>query len=118
VIPFPILRLIAYAIAAIVATLSLATVAPQFLDFEDAESVLLFGVVIGIINSFLKPVIQTLTLPISCLTLGLFSAVVNIALFYVGASVTPGMDVNWWGAIFGSLITSVASGLIFAVVDE
>jgi putative membrane protein len=74
--------------------------------------------VIGIINSFLKPVIQTLTLPISCLTLGLFSAVVNIALFYVGALVTPGMDVNWWGAIFGSLLTSIASGLMFAVVDE
>lgn len=117
-IPFPLVRVTAYAIAAIVATLALATVAPQFLDFKDAATVLLFGVVIGAINSFVKPVVAALTLPLSCLTFGLFSIVVNVVLFYVGASITPGMSINWWGAIFGSMLTSIASGLMFAVVDE
>jgi hypothetical protein len=39
-------------------------------------------------------------------------------LFYFGASLTPGMEMGWWGAILGSILTSLASGLMFSVVDE
>jgi putative membrane protein len=118
VIPFSLVRITAYAIAAIVATLLLGTIAPRWITFDDANTVLLFGLVIGTINAVIKPVVRIVTLPITCLTFGLFALIINVVLFYVGASMTPGMEVDWMGAILGSLLTSVASGLIFSVVDE
>jgi putative membrane protein len=118
VIPFPLVRIIAYAIAATSATLALGTVAPQLISFDDAATVLLFGVIVGVIDSILKPVIRTLSIPITCLTFGLFALVINVGLYYLAGQITPGMNVNWWGALFGSLLTSLAAGLMFAVVDE
>lgn len=117
-IPFSLVRVIGYAIAAMVATLGLGTVAPQLLSFDDAATVMLFGLILGVVNSFVKPVIRVLTLPITCLTFGLFALVVNVGLYFAAASVTPGMEITWWGAIAGSLLTGIAAGLMFAVVDE
>jgi putative membrane protein len=118
VIPFALIRVISYGVAAIVATLVLGTISERLITFDDAATVLLFGLVIGAINAFIKPFVSILTLPITCLTFGVFAFVVNVALFYLGASYTPGMDIGIWGAIFGSILTSAASGLMFSVVDE
>ncbi len=117
-IPFALIRVVAYGLAAIIATLILGTISSRLLSFDEPSTVLLFGLVIGVINAFIKPVVRVLTLPITCLTFGLFAVVVNTVLFYFGAYLTPGMNVGWWGAIFGSILTSLASGLMFSVVDE
>lgn len=117
-IPFSLIRVTAYGIAAIVATLVLGTISTRLLSFDEASTVLLFGLVIGVINAFIKPIVRFLTVPLTCLTFGLFALVVNTVLFYTGAYITPGMDVSWWGALFGSVLTSIASGLMFSVVDE
>ncbi len=111
-------RIAAYAIATIVAALVLGTISQRLLAFDTAESVLLFGLVVGVINAFIKPVVRFLALPITCLTFGLFALVINAALFGLGAWVTPGIDVSWVGALLGSVIASIASGIIFSVVDE
>jgi len=118
VIPFALIRVVAYGVAAIIATLILGTISSRLLSFDEASTVLLFGLVIGVINAFIKPIVRLLTLPITCLTFGLFAVVVNTVLFYFGASLTPGMEMGWWGAILGSILTSLASGLMFSVVDE
>lgn len=117
-IPFALIRVTAYGIAAIIATLILGTISSRLLSFDEPSTVLLFGLMIGVINAFIKPVVSLLTLPITCLTFGLFAVVVNTVLFYLGAYLTPGMEMGWWGAIFGSILTSLASGLMFSVVDE
>ncbi len=112
------IRIAAYAIAAIVAALALGTISQRLITFEDAESVLLFGVVVGGINAFIKPIVRTLALPLTCLTFGLFALVVNAALFGLGAWITPGIDMSWFGALVGSIFASIAAGIIFSVVDE
>jgi putative membrane protein len=111
-------RIFAYGVATIVATLALGTISSRFITFESAEAVLVFGLVLGVINAFIKPVVKVLSLPITCLTFGLFAVVINMALFKAGAEVTPGIDVSWWGALIGSIIASLASGIIFSVIDE
>jgi putative membrane protein len=111
-------RFIAYVVATIVATLALGTISDRLISFDRAETVLLFGVVLGVINATIKPVVQLLTLPITCLTFGLFAIVVNAALFWLGAYITPDLEVSWWGALIGSIFVSVGSGIIFTVLDE
>lgn len=111
-------RFIAYAVATVVATLALGTISDRLISFDRAETVLLFAVVLGVINATIKPLVQLLTLPISCLTFGLFAVVVNAGLFWLGAYITPNLEVSIWGALIGSILVSVASGIIFTVLDE
>jgi putative membrane protein len=112
------IRIAAYAIATIVATLVLGTISERLIHFDSSQSVLIFGIVLGVINAFIKPVVQLLSLPISCLTFGLFALVVNAVLFKLGAALTPGLVVGWWGAFVGGILVSIASSIIFSVVDE
>ncbi|MCE1245251.1 MAG: phage holin family protein [Firmicutes bacterium] len=88
-----------------------------FISTEGLVTVLVGALILGILNAVLKPVISLLSLPVTCLTLGLFSFVVTGIVFYIAASITPGMAVAnfWWailgGALFGFL-NSIISGLL------
>lgn len=112
------IRIIAYALAAVVAALATATISERFFSFDTAESVIIFGLVMGVINAFIKPIVTFLSMPISCLTFGLFAFVINAALFGLGAFLVPGIDVSWVGAFVGSIIASLAGGVMFSVLDE
>lgn len=111
-------RFVAYAVAAIVATLIVARLSADWISFTTTEALLVFGAVIGMINAIIKPVLKVITFPLSCLTFGLFAIVLNALLFGFGAWLTPGITVTWEGALFASIVASLASGIIFAVVDE
>ncbi|MBW4542182.1 MAG: phage holin family protein [Myxacorys chilensis ATA2-1-KO14] len=68
------------------------------------------GVVIGLINTFIKPILTLLTLPINFLTLGLFSLVVNGICFTLAAALVPGfMAHGLWAFILGPVVLSFAS---------
>lgn len=112
------IRLISYALAAVVAALVTATISERLLNFDSAETVIVFGLVMGIIDAFIKPVVKVLSFPITCLTFGLFSFVINAVLFGLGSYIVPGIEVSWAGAFIGSIIVSIASGLIYSVLDE
>ena len=71
---------------------------------------LISGVVIGLVNAFIKPVITLLTLPINFLTLGLFSLVVNGICFTLAAALVPGFTAHGlWAFILGPVVLSLAS---------
>jgi putative membrane protein len=117
------IRIAAYAVGTIVATLLVAQVSSRMITFDSPETVIIFGLIAGVINAFIKPVVSLLALPITCLTFGLFAIVVNAGLFAFGAWITDSvfdadLTINFWGAIVGSILASLASGLIFSVVDE
>jgi putative membrane protein len=47
------------------------------------EIILVLGVVLGLLNFFLKPLLKTLSLPIEILTLGLFTIIINAFLLWL-----------------------------------
>ncbi|MBO1437005.1 phage holin family protein [Meiothermus sp. CFH 77666] len=70
---------------------------------------LLSGLIFGLANALLKPVLLLLTLPFNILTLGLFTLVVNAVILSIVASLTP-LDVRGFGgALIGALLLSVIS---------
>lgn len=74
---------------------------------------LLSCVIIAIINIFIKPVIQLLTLPINIVTIGLFTLVINAVLFMLAAWISPGVQVDGFlSALFGSAVYSILSMFI------
>lgn len=80
---------------------------------------LFVSILIGLINSFLKPILLFITLPINFLTLGLFTLIINAFLFWFAGYIAPGFEVSgFWSALFGSLILSALSVPISSIGDE
>lgn len=71
---------------------------------------LLAGVSIGLVNGFVKPVLSLLSLPITLLTLGSFSLVVNGLCFWLASIFVPGFAVHGLlGFILGPVVLSFAT---------
>jgi putative membrane protein len=78
---------------------------------------IIVAIVLGIINTIVRPVLFVLTLPINILTLGLFSFVLNGLLFWFVASFVKGFTVDTFlaallGSLFVAICNSIASKLI------
>ena len=71
------------------------------------------AVVLGIINTFIKPIITLLTLPITFLTLGLFSLIINGLFIMLASGLVEGFEVtNFWWAIGFSIVLSIVNSLL------
>lgn len=78
---------------------------------------LIAAVVLGLINTFIKPVLSLLTLPITLLTLGLFSFVLNALMFGLAAYFLSGFNVDgFWAALIGALLFGVLSWIANAIL--
>jgi len=76
-------------------------------------SALVAALVLGLLNTLVKPVLVLLTLPITILTLGLFLLVLNALVFWFAGSVLNGFKVNgFWWALIGALLYSLISGVL------
>lgn len=74
---------------------------------------------LGILNTFFKPLLILLTLPVNILTLGLFTFVINALLLKIVAAFLPGFDVfGFWPAVLGALVISVVSGFLHALIGD
>ena len=73
-------------------------------------TVLIVAVIFGLVNAFLKPITKLLTLPITVLTLGLFTLVVNAAMLQITDALTDGLEVTgFWTSVGGGLVISIVS---------
>ena len=80
---------------------------------ESFLSAMLVCIVMALINAFIKPVLQIISLPITILTLGLFSFVINALLLMLAGYVTPGFGVEgFFSALFGSILLSLFAGIV------
>ena len=112
------LRIIAFSIGSIVAILAVGTILPDEIAYGKEQDVVLFGLALGVLTTFVKPVLSALTLPISCLTFGAFSLVVNAFLFWAAARIVPDLDVTPIGALVGGVFAVIINGVVYSVVDE
>ncbi|MCC2590280.1 phage holin family protein [Chryseobacterium sp. MFBS3-17] len=90
--------------------------------FDSFGTALIFAVVLGILNLFVKPVLHLFGLPFTIITLGLFALVINAAVILIADYFIDGMQIDgfWWAFIFSialSLITSLLNG-IFSSGDD
>ena len=111
-------RLIAYLIGSMFAVMVLASISKRLIRYDDVASVLIFALIVGVINAYLLPAARFLTLPLTCLTLGVFTLVLNAAVFLLGSYLSFGVTISFWGAVLGALVASIASGAIYSLIDE
>lgn len=74
---------------------------------------LVVAIVLGVINTFIKPLILLLTLPLNIISLGLLTFIINGLLILLTASFVKGFSVDniWWAILF-SLVVSVVSSVL------
>jgi putative membrane protein len=79
---------------------------------------MLAALVLGLLNTLVRPLLVLLTLPVTLLTLGLFLFVINAFLFWGAASMLDGFTVSSFGAaLVGSLLYSLC-GMVIDVAME
>jgi len=104
--------------AAVVALgLWLATAWVPGVSIDGPATLLLAGILLGVVNSVVRPVAILLTLPMTILTLGLFLLVINAGMVGLVAWMLPGMHVAgfgaaFWTAVLVSLVSMVGSWFI------
>jgi putative membrane protein len=77
------------------------------------------GLVFGLINAIVRPILILLTLPLTLLTLGLFLFVLNAFCFWLTSVLVKGFEVHgFWAAFFGALIVSVVSWLMTSFLSD
>lgn len=82
-------------------------------------SAMLAALVIGLLNTFVRPVLVLLTLPVTLLTVGLFLFVINALMFWAAAQMLSGFEVHGFvAALLGSLIYSVLGLVIESALES
>ena len=78
------------------------------IEVDNFISAMFVCIIIALINTFIKPLLQLITLPINILTLGLFSLVINALMLMLAGWIAPGFEVEGFlSARFGSLLLSL-----------
>lgn len=78
---------------------------------DDFVTAIIVAIVLGLVNTFIKPVLMLFTLPINLLTLGLFTWVINALMVMLVDYFVPGFAVDSfiWAILFSFVVTTIAS---------
>ncbi|MGD9619714.1 MAG: phage holin family protein [Mycolicibacterium sp.] len=82
------------------------------------------AVIFGLVNAFIKPIVQIISIPLYVLTLGLIHVVINAFMLWITSWITEHttrwglyIDDFWWTAIWAALVLSLVTWLLSLVVQ-
>lgn len=87
------------------------------ISFQTLQSLFVAGLLLGIVNTFVRPLLVLLTLPLSVVTLGFFVLVINALMLLFVAWLVPGFIVaGFWSGFFVALFVSVLSFIVNSLI--
>lgn len=104
--------------------LAIAYTAPQLgilpgFAVSGFESAAVAALVLSLLNMTVRPLLKWLTLPVTCLTFGLFTLVINAAMMLITSELVTGFRVGGFGnALIASLLYAVVSALLNSLVNK
>jgi putative membrane protein len=74
---------------------------------------LVVAVILGLLNTIIRPILIIITLPLEILTLGLFTFVINAGLVLLTSAIVPGFHVSnfWWALVFSLVLSLIGAAL-------
>lgn len=82
-------------------------------------SALILVLVLGFLNTLIKPLLVLLTLPINILTLGLFTLVINALIIMLASSIVRGFEVGGFiNALFFSIVLTIIQALFGMIIKK
>jgi len=87
---------------------------------DSYTAALISAVLLGFVNAIIRPLLILITLPITILTLGLFTLVINALMFWAVSGLVQGFVVpDFWTAFWGALLYSVLTWMVgLALADD
>ena len=86
---------------------------------DSTGQLILVAVVFGLVNAFIKPIVQILSCPLTILTLGLFTLVINALMLMLTGWLTGGVATAGFGsALLGAIIISIVSMVLSSVLTS
>lgn len=100
------------------ALLATAYIVPGF-KVDNFTTAVLAAIVLGVVNTFIKPVLSFVTAPLTVLTLGLFTFVVNAIVLFIVSYFVPGLTIaGWVPAILGAIVLSVVATILSSLFND
>jgi putative membrane protein len=91
---------------------------PGFI-LKDIWTAIVAAVAIGVVNTFIKPILQLVALPISILTLGIGAFLINVLLLWGTSRLVPGFYIaNFTTAIIASIVLSLVTWFLHKLARE
>jgi putative membrane protein len=113
--------MVGFLLRAAIAALGLWVASEIFdgLVVESASKLIVAGLILGLVNAFVRPLAFILTLPLTVLTLGLFLLVLNAGMVALVAWIVPGFEISgFWTAVGTALIVSLVSWAASSVIGS
>jgi putative membrane protein len=112
-----VINLIARLLINMGAILLIAYLLPKVIWVDGLFSAFMAALLLGIVNTLLRPLLILITLPVTLLTFGFFLLVINGAMLWLVAALVRGFHVNgFWGAVLGSVLISITSWVLSRVL--
>lgn len=112
------MRLLLLWILNAIALLAVTWLLPS-IEVSGFGAALIAALVLGFINTLVRPVLALLTLPITLLTLGIFYLLLNGLLFWLASALLPGFHVAGFGsAVFGAILYGIIAWALSALIPD
>lgn len=100
------------------ALLVVAYLIPGFV-LESLQAAVVASVVLGLVNTFIRPILQFIALPLTILTLGIAAFFVNVIILWYVAKFVPGFEImNFVDAIVGSILLTLVTWFLHKLAEE
>lgn len=111
--------LIKWLVSALGLWIASALLKHNFASGNAADVIIFAGLILAIINTFLKPILIVLALPAVVLSLGLFMIVINGFTVFLVSRLYPSLMIsNFWQALFAGIVIGLVNYLVTTVLDN
>jgi putative membrane protein len=88
-------------------------------NITDVKTTIIVALVLALLNTFIKPILIILTIPITILTLGLFLLIINALMVKWAAGLVDGFTVDGWlSVLLVSLIVTIVSYILNGLIGD
>ncbi len=100
------------------ALLVVAYLVPGF-HLASLTAAIVAAVAIGVVNTFIRPIVQLIALPLSIITFGIVAFLINVVLLYLTSKFVPGFEISsFTTAIIASIVLSLVSWFLHKLASE
>ena len=92
---------------------------------QEIGIIFVVALIFGVVNAFIKPIVQILSIPLYILTLGLIHIVINALMLWITSWITENtthwglyIDDFWWTAIWAAIVLSIVSWLLSLIAGD
>ena len=89
------------------------------IKFSSLYVLLVAGLVLAVINTFIKPILVIMSLPAILLSVGLFMIIINGVTVFIASKLYTQLHItNFWAAVFAGMVIGLVNYLVTAIVEK